>query len=74
MIVSERHWEYKSPVTVLLAKPKKTIQNIVAAIKNNSYLLTSTLSTQKTIAVIAALLIFQFSLYDFNLGEYTNYS
>jgi hypothetical protein len=73
MILSERHWEYKSLVTVLLVKPKKTIQNIVATIKNNSCLLTSTLSAQKTIVVIAALLIFQFSLYDFNLGEYTNY-
>ena len=35
-----------------------------------SHFLLSTLSTQEAITIVASLIIFQFSLYDFNIHEY----
>ena len=52
----------------------KTIEiTSTRAIEKKHYIsrfLSSTLSTQESITIVASLIIFQFSLYDFNIHEY----
>ena len=72
MITSlKQNWEYKVYLKALQVASEKLWKNIIGIIKTHSCFLTSTLSEQKIIAIISLLLVFQFSLYDFNIGEYT---
>ncbi len=76
MILSETNWSYKKPMESVAIKPLKNRKHATDAayksriVRASSKFLTATLCEYKAIAVVALLLVFQFSLYDFNVDEY----
>jgi hypothetical protein len=78
MILSETNWRYKKPIEVVTIKPLKNREHTTgiayrsSVIRASSKFLTATLCEYKAIAIVALLLVFQFSLYDFNVDEYVS--
>lgn len=78
MMLSETNWRYKKPVEALITKsPKYSDANTDVnyksrIIEKSSKFFTTTLCEYKAIAIVALLLVFQFSLYDFNIDEYVS--
>lgn len=78
MMLSETNWRYKKPVEALITKSPKygdanaDVNHKSRIIQKSSKFFTTTLCEYKAIAIVALLLVFQFSLYDFNIDEYVS--
>jgi len=76
MILSETNWRYKKPMEAVTIKPLKNREHSTDAayksriVRASSKFLTATLCEYKAIVIVTLLLVFQFSLYDFNVDEY----
>lgn len=74
MILSENLWKYKKPsgnsnLKRLQRTPLYNVENWSGLIENKFF---AVLSKYKAFFFMAVLLLAQFSLYDFNIDEYTN--
>ena len=75
MIASEANWNYQKSNTTIYDRSVKCILKYSSIAYNFTKamalsFLTSTLCEYKAIAIISGLLLFQFSLYDFDMNEY----
>jgi len=76
MIISENSWTYKeSPENFSLKRLQRLVNYpIISKSKSKLALIFHAISKYKAILSLAVLLIFQFSLYDYNYAEYINLS
>ena len=78
MILSETNWRYKRSVASTSIEPITKIKRATGAvynsrtIKESSCFLNRTFLEYKIVVAVALLLVFQFSLYDFDVNEYTS--
>ena len=78
MILSETNWRCRKPIKVATIKLLKNREHATRIAYKNRMVqailkfLTATLCEYKAIAIVALLLVFQFSLYDFNVDEYVS--
>ena len=76
MILSETNWRYKKPMEAVTIKPLKNREDATGIayksriVRASSKFLTATLCEYKAIVIVTLLLVFQFSLYDFDVDEY----